>query len=486
MRWTISIQLSIPGWVLPGLILALVTLGASPDRAAAQSEYHWSDQFGNRSTLLNGTVIAGVTDMGAVFYNPGRLVQLERPGYLLTAEAFEFNRVKLEGGLEDNLELDQTNLRGVPNLVAGVFTIPSHPGHRFAYSLLTRRRSETDLLLTTEHNVDLFPQLQGPETYLGTWESLSEITESWVGLTWSHIVSPRVAVGVTTFGTYVGRQRRIERGVGVVPEDDDPASLVEFREYRFDSYGLIWKAGLAVDLSPIRLGLSLTTPQLNPFGGGSIRYEELLGAPEVTGIEPEVTIFREEDLPIKARTPFAIGAGVTWEGRRGSVHLSGEWYSSVSQYEIMGVDSVQSQTSGEVREYHVMDELSSVFNYGIGAEWRLTNSLFAYGSVARDASAAPEEVFEPFRFEDKISNSHFQSNNRHLGSGLTYEASWIDLTVGFSFATSTQEVPNPLDSTDPIPDPPIESEKLELKQRRWRFLVGISVPFVIEEGRTSG
>jgi len=271
-----------------------------------------------------------------------------------------------------------------------------------------------------------------------------------------------------------------------VPTDSDPASLVEFREYRFDSYGLLWKAGLAVDLSPFRLGLSLTTPQLNPFGGGSIRYEELLGAPEVTGIEPEVTVFREEDLPIKARTPLAIGAGVTWEGRRGSVHLSGEWYASISQYEIMGVDSVPSQTSGEVREYHVMDELSSVFNYGIGAEWRLTNSLFAYGSVAHDASAAPEEVFEPFLFEDKISNSHFQSNNRHIGSGLTYEASWIDLTVGFSFGTSTQEVPNPLKSTDPIPDPPIEAERLELKQRRWRFLVGISIPFIIEEGRASG
>ena len=490
MRWTLSIKLFNPGWVLPGLMLALVTLGACASRATAQSEYHWSDQFGNRSTLLNGTVIAGVADMGAVFYNPGRLVQLERPGYLLTAEAFEFNRVKLEEGLGDNLELDQTNLRGVPNMVAGVFIIPSHPGHRFAYSLLTRRRSETDLIMTTEHQADLFPQAQGPETYLGTWESLSKITESWVGLTWSHIVSSRVAVGVTTFGTYLGRQRRFERGIGVVPADGDPASLVEFREYRFDSYGLLWKAGLAVDLSPFRFGLSLTTPQLTPFGGGSIRYEELLGAPEVTGIEPEldpeVTVFREEGLPIKSRTPLAIGAGVTWEGQRGSVHLSGEWYSSVSQYEIMGVDSVRSQTSGEIKEYRVMDELASVFNFGIGAEWRLTSSVFAYGSVARDASAAPKEVFEPFRFEDKVSNSHYQSDNLHIGSGLTYEASWIDLTVGFSFATTKQEIPNPLRSTDPIPAPPVESEKLELRQRRWRFLVGISVPFVVEEGRTSG
>lgn len=472
--------------VFPGAILALVTLGASPDRAVSQSSYHWADQFGNRSTLLNGTVIAGVSDMGAVFYNPGRLAQLDRPGYLLTAEAFEFNQVKVEGGMEDDLDLEETSIRGVPNLVAGVFTIPNLEDHRLAYSLLTRRRDDIDLLLDTEQEIDLFPQAPGPETFLGTWESLSEITETWVGLTWSYLVSPRVAVGVTTFGTYVGRKRRIDLGVGVVPSTGAPTSLGKFREYRFNSYGLLWKAGLAIDLNPFLLGLSLTTPQINPFGGGSIRYEDLLSPQEYTEIEPEMTVFSESDLALQNRTPFAIGAGVTWQGRRGSIHLSGEWYSSVSQYEIMGVDSIPSQTSGEIREYHVMDELSSVFNYGIGTEWALTKSLFAFGSVARDASAAPDEVFEPSHFGERISNTHSLGNGTHFGSGLTYEADWIDLTLGFSIGSTHQEIPNPLTSPDPIPDSPFGPETMGVKQRRWRFLVGIAVPFVIEEARTSG
>ena len=76
----------------------LLTLVLAPTPGGAQSEYHWSDQFGNRSTLLNGTMIGGVSDLGAVFYNPGRLAQLDRPGFLLTAEAFEVNHVELEGG----------------------------------------------------------------------------------------------------------------------------------------------------------------------------------------------------------------------------------------------------------------------------------------------------------------------------------------------------------------------------------------------------
>ena len=87
-------------------------LASSLSPLAGQSEYHWSDQFGSRSTLLNGTVIGGVSDLGAVFYNPARLAQLHRPGFLLTAEAFEVNQVEVGRG-ETN-ELEQSNFRGAP------------------------------------------------------------------------------------------------------------------------------------------------------------------------------------------------------------------------------------------------------------------------------------------------------------------------------------------------------------------------------------
>lgn len=49
-----------------GLILLAVNLGVTPTPSASQSEYHWSDQFGNRSTLLNGTMIGSVSDLSFV------------------------------------------------------------------------------------------------------------------------------------------------------------------------------------------------------------------------------------------------------------------------------------------------------------------------------------------------------------------------------------------------------------------------------------
>jgi hypothetical protein len=463
------------------LLLAGLAFGLIPSETLAQSEYHWSDQFGNRSTLLNGTMIGSVSDLGAVFYNPGRLAQLDRPGFLLTAEAFEVNRVELEGGKGENLELEQTNFRGVPSLVAGLFTLPFLPGHKFAYSFLTRRRDESDLLLTTEAQQDLILQLPGEESYLGTWESGGKLDENWVGISWAYEISPQISVGVTTFGTYLGRKKRVELDVRTVPTEGNPSILIRSREYRFSSYGLLWKAGLAADFSPFRAGLSITTPQITPFGVGSIRYEELLTAPDLSGSDltenTRVTVFREEGLGVSSRSPFAVGGGLSWVGHRGAVHLSGEWYSGVSQYQIMAVDSIRSQSSGDLTEYRVMDELTSVFNFGIGMEWQVGDAFSAYGSVAKDASAAPEDPYRPFDFDDRVSNSLTQADAFHLGAGVSLEAGWIDLTAGFSFRNTKERIGNPLIDSGQAPPIPIDVE-LELERRRWRFLLGFSIPIV--------
>lgn len=466
--------------------IVCMAAGLSPLQARAQSEYHWSDQFGNRSTVLNGTMIGSVSDLGAVFYNPGRLAQLDRPGFLLTAEAFEVNRVELEGGTGDNLELEQTNFRGAPSLVAGLFTLPFLPGHKFAYSFLTRRRSESDLLLTKVAFQDLIPLFPGEEVYLGTWESAANLDETWVGISWAHELSPSISVGVTTFGTYLGRKKRFELDVRAVPESGDPFVLLRSREYRFSSYGLLWKAGLAGDFDPVRVGLSITTPQITTFGDGTIRYEELLTGDSI-GENSLTTVFREEGLPASSHSPFAVGGGFSWVGRRAVLHLSGEWYSGVSQYQIMAVDSVVSQSSGTISEYRVMDELDSVFNYGIGIEWELSESVSTYGSAASDASAAPENYFHPFDFDDKVSNSIAQADGFHLGAGASLETRWIDLTAGFSYNSTKEQLRNPLIATGSGPGVPLQVDSvLELERRRWRFMVGFSIPMVESARSDSG
>jgi hypothetical protein len=431
---------------------------------------------------MNGTVIGGVSDLGAVYYNPGRLAQLERPGFLLTAEAFEVNHVEVRLGGGEKSQIEQSSFRGVPSLVAGMFTVPSLPGHRFAYSFLTRRRSDSDLLFTTDYRGELFPDHPGEETYTGTWESVSKLDENWVGFSWAFQLSPRLSLGVSTFGTYVGRKRRVEVDHRALTSAGDVTTLSRLREYRFRSYGLLWKAGLAADLAPLRLGLSVTTPEITAFGSGSIRYEDLsIPLESSSGSQPSdgMVVFKGEGFAVKNRSPFSVGGGISWIGPRTEIHLGGEWYSGVAPYRITGTDSIRSQSSGSLLEYHVVDELKPVFNFGAGIEWQVSDAFSAYGSLIRDASAAAKNLYRPTSFGPQVSNSASRADGFYLGAGVSFEARWIDLTAGVTYGAISESMKNPLTGevlgpgqTFPIVD------RIETIRQRWRILLGFTIPMV--------
>jgi len=475
------------GALLVGTVVAFWGAGRP---IAAQSEYHWSDQFGNKSTLLNGTVIGGVSDLGAVFYNPGRLAELLRPGFLLTAEAFEVTHteVKLGGGGRNQVE--QASFRGLPSLVSGMFTLPSLPGHRFAYSFLTRRRSNSDLLLTTDERGDFLPGSPGEELFLGTWGSVSKLDENWVGMTWSKGVSDRWSVGVSMFGTYLGRTRRFQRDNRVLAQDGEVSVFSRLREYRFSSYGLLWKAGMVANLDPFRVGVSLTTPEITAFGSGSLRYDDLLippGSGNGNQLEGEVIVFKGDGLEVNARSPFSVGVGISWITARAEIHISGEWYSGVSPYRILGVDSIPSQATGEVHGYRVLDELEPVLNFGAGIEWQVTEAFSTYGSIIRDASAAPRDIDRPFAFGPRVSNSTSQADGYYVGAGISFQAKWIDLTVGATYGSTTDTVEDSLfpGGVPPGIVPPT-TRPLQASRQRIRFLLGFTIPMVEEIADVSG
>ncbi len=50
---------------------------------AAQDGHFWTQQYGTRSMLLSGSIIGGVDDLGAVYYNPARLSQITNNAFLI-------------------------------------------------------------------------------------------------------------------------------------------------------------------------------------------------------------------------------------------------------------------------------------------------------------------------------------------------------------------------------------------------------------------
>ena len=68
----------------------------------SQDGHYWTQQYGTRSMLLSSSVIGGVDDLGAVYYNPARLSQISNPAFLLSADVYEWNRLKVDDAFGNN------------------------------------------------------------------------------------------------------------------------------------------------------------------------------------------------------------------------------------------------------------------------------------------------------------------------------------------------------------------------------------------------
>src|SRR5438046_10559316 len=88
-----------------------------------QDGHYWSQQYGNRSILMSGSVIGGVEDLGAVFYNPGRLAVISNAAFLLSANVYEYNSIQISNAFGSAKNASRSDFKGVPTLAAGTFKI---------------------------------------------------------------------------------------------------------------------------------------------------------------------------------------------------------------------------------------------------------------------------------------------------------------------------------------------------------------------------
>ncbi len=485
-RRTLPVRASLLLAVLLGL------LGGTGSTAKAQEAHYWSEQFGNRSMLLGGNVIGSVFDLGAVFYNPGRLGLIENPAFVLSAKAYQWDRYDIEGQEREGA-LKQSKFGGAPSLAAGTFSLPWFENSRFAYAFLTRQRSESDFFTRVEREGDFFPSIPGRDLFEGKGSYASSLREEWIGGTWSRGFGEGISMGISAFAITTTRSQDLWADLRALGELGDVATLFSRRAYSYDAYGALLKGGLAIQRGKLGLGLTVTTPRFAPFGGGSTEYEEVLaGVPDTTALG-RVSRFEtsfQSGLETTLKSPWSVGVGVGWDLGNFTVHASSEWYGAVDRYSILVSEPFIGQSTGDTLQYRISGEAESVVNVGIGLEYRWSDAFSAFGSVATDNSSAPTAENEISVGDLEIDDKSFGGDFVILAGGVDLKTRWADLTIGATYAASSQEVSQFVDfpnegEEDPGLDP--EGNTSQFRYSKWRFLLGFSIPFAADiAGRVSG
>ncbi len=426
----------------------LALLGAGP-LASAQDAHYWNYGYGPIGQLTEGTLVGGVSDMSAVFYNPGAFALLDKPRFVVGLTSVELANIEVPGVAGDGLDVDQLVFDVVPSMVAG--RVGGQDGsNRFAVAFLSRHDSDWDLGYS-----DVRVSGARPEGLAGFGRVRQRLVEYWVGGTWSHRFSDQLAVGVSPFLAY---RAQISRRLLSAQELSTGGSRAAFigSEYEYKHLRLLAKAGVAWRPGAWQLGMTVTAPGFGLIGRGKAAFNASL-AGDVTS--PFLSASIQGSLDATYHAPWSAAAGASWRRGGTAVHTTLEWFSSVDAYDILLPEPAPIAGRSETVPLVYRGEASSAVCYGVGLEQRLSDRLVLFGGAAYNESA-----YVPLR------DSFAAWDLTEVSGGFTLETARATLAFGLGYAWGNSRIPQaivPPDQTGP-------AVEVDARFSRWTISVGAS------------
>ncbi len=356
-----------------------------------QDTQYWNIQYGTRSTLLGGAVIGSVADLSATYYNPGALGLSRTSGLILSTGVYEGNSLALSGSGIEKREVSSFKFNVAPSLVAGRLPADSGAADRLAYSLITRQRADINLLWRFVGASQAIPGVPGSGSVSQESAFTQNLSEMWAGFSWSRPLTKVVGLGITTYFALRSQDKEGTLSVNALTDSAQVAGLTYDANYSYYNVRLLWKAGVAVDLSPLSLGVTVTTPSVNLFGSGSTYFNAHSNGVDANGDgipDPLFLADFQEKISSLYRSSWAVGIGASYQWDQFRFDLSAEWYAAVSRFNIMEPASFKGQSSGVQYQNLFTAALDPVLNVGLGVEYNAGEFTSWYASVITDNSGA--------------------------------------------------------------------------------------------------
>jgi len=435
----------------------------SPTPLAAQDTHYWNQQYGPVAELLGGVVVGSAPDLSATFYNPGGLAMRDDPGFLLSVQAFQDERVglTLEGGRGETLQ--GGGFGSAPSLLAG--SLPAGwlgKDTRLAWSFLTRQRFNVRVLTR------LSSQRGALEPPPGSGHAAAELlfdqrlSEEWGGLTFARRFG-NLGLGLTQFVAYRSQRTRYEINLQGAGADGSGAAVLAVDESDYYHVRTLTKLGAALQQGNLRLGLAVTTPSIGLFGSGKAGFTVSISGDADGDGRPDSVLEEDfnEGLPTHYRSPLSIAVGASWRHGPSRLHATAEWFDRFPELVVIEPAADAHPLSSS---YH--QHLKSVFNVGIGFQHSFSHGVDVYGGFATDRTAAPDTS------PGELSLSRWDVF--HFTAGVAFDVGSSRFTLGGAYASGAAD-----SEVDLLPDLAHGATESIPNQGSWsyrrlKFLLGYS------------
>ena len=454
-----------------------------PLSVMSQNGHYWTQQYGAKSMLLSGSVIGGVEDLGAIYYNPGRLAQIDGKAFLLSADVFEYKKLKLNDPFGNNTSLAKNDFIGIPNIAAGTFEVPFLKSHTFGWAILTRNNTDLSFSYKNDIREDIYPDIPGEE-FFGAEISLSNKTmEQWYAFTWAYNINNKLSIGLSNFLSIMNINKGNLTNLYVLEEETGRTAIFQdSKSIGINHTSLLWKFGLSYVREHAVYGLTVKTQHLSLNGEGSYNKEFVFSGLEGIHENPyQFTATHQRNLPVAYNSPWALGAGATFMlGTKYKIHISTEYFTKINHYTLLKANDYTSQSSGETFSFSYTDEHTDVMNWGLGLEMILNKTLSIYGSLSTDFAASKSDLASFIENENVMTSLGSRSDYYHYGGGFVLNFRKTEITFGTTYTGSKQHFPKAFNFPDGGngTDFFASDSPSTLKWERWRFIVSFSVPFI--------
>ncbi len=424
---------------------------AWPSGAAAQDAHYWTYGYGPVGQLTEGTLVGGVSDLSAVYYNPAALSLIQEPRFLFGLTSVELASIQAKDAAGRNLDFDSSVFDVVPSMVAGHIGASRGQADHFAFAFLARHDTDWDLGFS-----DAQVSAGSPDATAGFGRVRQRVVEYWVGGTWSHRVKERLAFGVSPFVAFRSQRSRRSLTVESLAAGAVSAAFVA-RENEYNHGRLLAKAGVAWRPGHWELGATVTTPGIRVWSDGKSVFNATVAG---VASAPFVSASTQDGLDADFHSPWSVAGGATWRGERTAVHTTAEWFSAVAPYDILTPEPAPVAGSTTTIPLTFRGAANSVVNFGVGFERRLSERFTLYGGAARNASAWQPES-ETLATWDLVDVTVGVSFTRRRGR----------LALGVGYAWGSEVVPQTI--TPPSRDG--TATATEAKFSRWTFSFAVSL-----------
>ena len=441
----------------------------------AQEGNYKFENFGNQSVLLNGSVTGSVADLGLTYYNPARLGLIENPSFTIGGKAYEWSRYYFSDVLETDKDLSANQFGGLPATLAGTFSFKKLPGHKFAYSILSKQRSDIRL----RYDSGLIPVPDDDEV-IRNKEGLTElnfrdrIRDDWFGVTWAYPFSDTFSVGASIFASSYLNDGRGDILINQKQENNQVITYTNRVDFRQRTYGGQIRIGAAWKIAEIEMGINVGLPVFTVYKSASLNYQESLA-----GASGDLDFIIQQDYgdlesSRKTATSISYGVGFPWKAHK--IHLNLDWHAGISSYDRI---EIPEEAIAYFGRNPFRETLKSVVNFSAGGEFYVSPSINIIGSFSTDFSAA-EESINLFDFINQSTDDiNLLDDLWHFAVGVDLNRPWGNIVLGTSYARSGSEVGTAPD----IPGPGIEPRNIStsINYERWRFIIGFEIPLIMNK-----